>query len=505
MLQRTNLMMSPAAFADFWDDVAASGRGHWEHRAYRAIEQAGFIFDYDRLIKELNLVERRNNGEFDEVWMVGFMSGAYETVMIGRGAYWINGIGIEADCEPFRISSINRTRFDTPLENLAHSAESILSKIYNSHRWTWDNRMKLIQEMDTWERFTVIDRRSPGNAAVGYSHFAPNSQDDYDWGNTTYVYSSWRDWVNNFPNLTGQKELVNVTTWHTGTCLNRDWHTWWFTAFPHVQGRDAKGFSHNWWIYFQTFVYTTDLEIKINRPASGIGIKIDGLDNVDIQVLATLTNRSTIDVTSDSTIQISNAPSGKAHITAWRDGVSVNITVEPDPIIIDESVSPWAESYVRTALEKDLIPETLQDKYTTNITRAEYAALAVILYENLKGEIKERIEFVDTDDINIKKAAAIGVVNGVGNNRFDPDANLTREQAAVMLARLANVIDHPLPKETTTFRDIMDISDWAIEAVGQVQATGIMSGVGNNRFAPKELYTREQSIITIIRLYNFIN
>ena len=38
-------------------------------------------------------------------------------------------------------------------------------------------------------------------------------------------------------------------------------------------------------------------------------------------------------------------------------------------------------------------------------------------------------------------------------------------------------------------------------AKGKVQAAGIMSGVGDNTFSPQEPYTREQSIVTLMRLY----
>jgi hypothetical protein len=137
-------------------------------------------------------------------------------------------------------------------------------------------------------------------------------------------------------------------------------------------------------------------------------------------------------------------------------------------------------------------------------TRAEFAALAVALYENIKGEITGRSTFVDTDDINVEKAAYIGVVTGVGNNMFAPDNQLTREQAAVMLARLANAIGQPLPIQASTFADNAQISSWAIEGVGQMQAAGIMGGIGNNRFAPSDPYTREQSIVTIMRLFDIV-
>jgi len=104
----------------------------------------------------------------------------------------------------------------------------------------------------------------------------------------------------------------------------------------------------------------------------------------------------------------------------------------------------------------------------------------------------------------VEKAAFIGVVNGVGDNKFDPDAQLTREQAATMLSRLADAVGKPLPKQAAAFKDNGDISDWALESVGQMQAAGIMNGVGDNIFAPQDPYTREQSIVTILRLYGIV-
>ena len=95
-------------------------------------------------------------------------------------------------------------------------------------------------------------------------------------------------------------------------------------------------------------------------------------------------------------------------------------------------------------------------------------------------------------------------MTGVGDNKFDPDAQLTREQAAVMLARLSDAIDKPFPVQAATFADNAQMSSWALESVGRVQAAGIMGGVGNNTFAPKDPYTREQSIITVMRMFDVV-
>jgi len=182
-----------------------------------------------------------------------------------------------------------------------------------------------------------------------------------------------------------------------------------------------------------------------------------------------------------------------------------NLVAGANSPVIDNP-SSWAEESVISAIAAGLVPESLQTKYTQNMTRAEFCALAVALYETVTGtEITERVKFDDSNDINVEKAAAIEVVNGVGNNRFDPNALLNREQAATMLARLASAVSKPLLKQSATFSDNNELSEWAAEAVGQVQAAGIMQGVGSNNFAPKDPYTREQSIITIMRLYDFVN
>jgi len=148
----------------------------------------------------------------------------------------------------------------------------------------------------------------------------------------------------------------------------------------------------------------------------------------------------------------------------------------------------------------------LQNNYTANATRAEFAAFAVALYEAATGrEIAGRVEFNDTDDINVQKMGYLEVVTGVGGGNFAPNDGLTREQAAVMIARLAYAIGQPLPQAAPTFADNAAISPWAVDAVGQMQTTGIMGGVGDNNFAPGGDYTREQSIITMLRLFEIVN
>ena len=59
---------------------------------------------------------------------------------------------------------------------------------------------------------------------------------------------------------------------------------------------------------------------------------------------------------------------------------------------------------------------------------------------------------------------------------------------------------HPLPQAAPAFSDSAAIASWAAAGVGQVQAAGIMEGNGS-AFTPQGAYTREQCILTVLRLY----
>lgn len=332
-LHKNGFRVDAETFPDIWEAAHAANGGWWQYPYFRDIEKTGFQFHYQHYIKEWNLIDRVNNGEVDEVWFFAEFAAAYETVMVGKGAYWINGIGIEGDCQPFRINSIAKHRSDTPMENLGHSAEAILSRVYGSK--------KSNSEMAAWDQFSAYDKTHPGKAAVGNVHFAPNSQSDYDWGNTKKVWSSWRDWRDNYPHLKGEKEMVDCFDWGNGD--NLDHKTWWFSCFPHFTGRDEKGYSHNWWEYYQNFVYTVKLEVLLDGKPVNDTFVVEKGKTYDFKVFATLTDRTRVDVTNDCYIVIDkdgdnnpfyaaiNMETGQltglmtsetANLTVWRDGVA---------------------------------------------------------------------------------------------------------------------------------------------------------------------------------------
>lgn len=163
----------------------------------------------------------------------------------------------------------------------------------------------------------------------------------------------------------------------------------------------------------------------------------------------------------------------------------------------------WAKVFVDRAIAERLLPAELQSAYDQPITRREFCLLSDALYTKVKGgaaPVDATVTFTDTTDPAILRMASAKVVNGVGNELFDPNGQLTREQAATMLSRLAAALGKPLTDSAPTFDDNGSVAGWASAAVGQMQLSGIMSGTGNNQFSPQQSYTREQSVVTIVRM-----
>jgi transglutaminase-like putative cysteine protease len=162
--------------------------------------------------------------------------------------------------------------------------------------------------------------------------------------------------------------------------------------------------------------------------------------------------------------------------------------------------SDWAKEDIEKAESAGIIPAGLPTDFTNPITRAQFCLIAVQFYETTTGqEITGRATFSDTGDVAVQKMAYLGVVNGIGDGSFHPEDQLTREQAAAILVRLADALGTPLPAASPSFQDNGTISSWALDAVGRVQAAGIMTGNENRAFDPQGSYTIEQSLLTTLR------
>ena len=232
--------------------------------------------------------------------------------------------------------------------------------------------------------------------------------------------------------------------------------------------------------------------------------------------------------------QIWNCMSG----TAWFDGLALvegnepvedyesivpmtggtDTPADPTPAAptLNGEPSAWAKEEILKALEADLVPEHVNSNYTTDITRSDFCDLIIKMIEKKSGkaisdviagyaDAKSDVSFPDTDSANVIAAAKLGIVNGRSSGAFDPTANITRQEAAKMLALAAKVLGADITASEVAFADADDIYAWAKEFIYYVNTIGVMNGTSTTtppNFSPLRTYTREQSILTVYRLFN---
>ena len=177
-----------------------------------------------------------------------------------------------------------------------------------------------------------------------------------------------------------------------------------------------------------------------------------------------------------------------------------------------DTPSAWAQKSVDAARAAGIVPAQVNSAFDTAITREDFCSLAAAVYrawekkDALTAYTSSRVSFSDTDNADVLLCASAGVVNGVGNGKFAPQKNITRQEAASMLYRLAALNKNTKDDEATSlphiFADSANIQSWAWKNVDWVYRQGIMNGMGENTFAPDGEYTREQSIVTALRLYD---
>lgn len=168
-----------------------------------------------------------------------------------------------------------------------------------------------------------------------------------------------------------------------------------------------------------------------------------------------------------------------------------------------DTPSDWAEEGVIEAIDKGILKEEHQKRYKKNITREDFCE---IVYElptvqaAINGQTVDDISFSDTENEKVRALCAVGVIFGTGNGKFNPDAYITRQEVATILARVY-VLEKDVPaKDGYVYADDGEVASWTKESVYAMRAAGIMVGVDGGKFSPSTMCTTEQTVLAALRL-----
>ena len=167
----------------------------------------------------------------------------------------------------------------------------------------------------------------------------------------------------------------------------------------------------------------------------------------------------------------------------------------------------WATEDIDYVYENGIMKGISETEFApeASLTRA---MLVTVLYR-LEGEpaVNKSIPFLDVDmgayyADAVSWAKQVGIVKGVSDTEFAPDSNITREQIATIMHRFAEYKGYDVTQGgmlIREFNDYEEISEYALTAMAWTVNSGLFKGKGENNIAPEENATRAETAAILHR------
>lgn len=178
--------------------------------------------------------------------------------------------------------------------------------------------------------------------------------------------------------------------------------------------------------------------------------------------------------------------------------------LEPAPAeehpFADIADTDWFYQHVLYGLQKGLFTGVDESSFAPNlpVTRGMMAVLLHRMAGSPAGEPFSAADVAEGDwyAAAFGWAARLGIVSGIGEGQYAPLANVTREQAAVMLYNAAAAQGAAsagqAAADLAAFADADAVSDWAARAMGWAVETGILTGRPGGLLDPQGELTRAE-------------
>lgn len=198
-------------------------------------------------------------------------------------------------------------------------------------------------------------------------------------------------------------------------------------------------------------------------------------------------------------------------VTIYRTGNSIYTVVQAERAFSDMN-GHWAQKQVEQLASKFLVKGAADDRFMPDaaITRAEFSALltrAIGLTPKVSGS------FTDVSSSAwyagaVGAASSAGIVEGYETHVFEPDASITREQMAVMIVRALKTAGFSVQTDAaklSRFDDRGKISEYAKAAISGALQAGIIDGMTAGTFAPQNHATRAEAAVMLQRMLVHMN
>jgi len=172
----------------------------------------------------------------------------------------------------------------------------------------------------------------------------------------------------------------------------------------------------------------------------------------------------------------------------------------------------WAKHQIEVLASKGVINGTSETTFAPQayITRADFMVLLVKALD-LNAVVDSNFDDVPADAYyynQIGIAKKLGITTGVGDNKYNPKAQITRQDMMVLITR-ALMVTGKINSEGTadviaTYSDKDDIAPYAVTGVATLVKEGIVLG-SNNMINPRGNASRAELAAIVYKIYNNYN
>lgn len=195
--------------------------------------------------------------------------------------------------------------------------------------------------------------------------------------------------------------------------------------------------------------------------------------------------------------------------------LAANSTEEPLPPTSDFiNLASWAKETVYKMYDLGLIPDEVRNSpMNGSITRANMCKVVMLAYKQLSGATDQDLgnpgasPFSDTSDTDILNAYRLGIVNGMGEGRFAPNAPITRQDFFAVAARFLNAVGYTYTDDQnvnlSVYRDSDKIASYALAPTRLLIGIGAVEGTDDRRLNPRNEIVSQEALVIFYRIYSF--
>lgn len=216
-------------------------------------------------------------------------------------------------------------------------------------------------------------------------------------------------------------------------------------------------------------------------------------------------------INANGIFQATNRPGKSGNIHVAYNGAEQTIPVQVGAVSIDfaDTKTHWARDYIGKLAAWGIVDGMGNNNYLPDdsLTRAQFLTMLANTVYGLDVTQARPAGFTDVPAAEwyyyyVNWGFEKGIVQGMDQRTFAPNAKITREQMAIMLDNFAKSTHVALPQNNAgvNFADSTKISPWAADSVNRIVASGLMDGYPDGKYKPQGTATRAEAATVVYKL-----